>query len=208
MQLRSNRFRRYSCATKAASERGLALIIVLIALVIMLVSAVALIRSFDVSMTQAGNLAFKRDLKNEAERGVLAAIALLSNGELSGEIVRNEDSKQNNYSAKRLESDDNRGIPRELIDDRLYAAAGFRSKDIVDEETGVTVRYLIDRQCAGSGDIESTTCVTYSKKKTGSCDSPSCLRPVEVEKRPIYRISVRATGPRNTQVFIQTTVLR
>ena len=188
-------------------QQGLSLIIVLIALVIMLISSVALIRSFDVSLTQAGNLAFKRDLKNEAERGVQAAVSLLSNGALSAEAVRNADDKKHNYSAKRLESND-RGIPQELIDDRLFMASGFASEDIVDESTGVTVRYLIDRQCAGSGDTESTSCVMYSKRKTGSCDSPSCQKPVEAEKRPVYRISVRATGPRNTQVFIQTTVLR
>lgn len=197
-----------SCANRAAhkpAQAGVALVIVLIALVILLISAVALVRSFDVSLLQAGNLAFKRDLKNEAERGVLAAVKLLSNGALATEAARKANSPASNYSSARLPSSD-RGIPLVLLDDNQFAAAGMGAADIVDTDTSVTLRYVIDRQCLAAGEVATATCVTVSSKTDEANDSRH--RQVKGEERPVYRISVRATGPRNTQVFIQTTVVR
>lgn len=186
-------------------QAGVALIIVLIALTILLISAVALVRSLDTSMLQAGNLAFKRDLKNEAERGVQVAVKLLSTGELAAESARNSDARTHNYSASRLPSSD-QGIPMVLLDDALFDTAGMRAADISDEDTGVTVRYVIDRQCLGAGDMSTTACATVSGKSDEAHDSR--FRQVKAQVRPVYRISVRAVGPRNTQVFIQTTVVR
>jgi type IV pilus assembly protein PilX len=186
-------------------QSGVALIIVLIALTILLISAVALVRSLDTSMLQAGNLAFKRDLKNEAERGVQAAVKLLSNGDLAVEATRNANSPTHNYSSSRLPSGD-QGIPLVLLDDALFEAAGLRAGDISDADTGVTVRYVIDRQCLSAGEMTTTACATVTGKTDEAHDTR--FRQVKAQVRPVYRISVRARGPRNTQVFIQTTVVR
>ena len=50
--------------------RGIALPFTLIALVVLLLAGVGLIRAMDVGLLQAGNLAFRRDLANQAERGI------------------------------------------------------------------------------------------------------------------------------------------
>ena len=52
-------------AAGASRQRGVIMIITLIALIVLLISGAALIRSFDTSMLLAGNLAFKRDLVNQ-----------------------------------------------------------------------------------------------------------------------------------------------
>ena len=52
----------------ARRQAGVVMIITLIALVALLAASIALVRSFDSSMLQAGGLAFKRDLVNQGER--------------------------------------------------------------------------------------------------------------------------------------------
>ena len=52
------------------NQRGVVPITTLLILVVMLIGAVALVRSFDTSMVTAGNLSFKRDLAQQSELAV------------------------------------------------------------------------------------------------------------------------------------------
>ena len=52
---------------RRAAQRGVVLLYSLIALVIMLIAAIALVRSFQTSLFNAGNLGFKRDMRNQSE---------------------------------------------------------------------------------------------------------------------------------------------
>ncbi len=56
-------------------QRGATLIIALISLVILSIGALALMRSTSTSLFMAGNLAFKRDVANQAERAIAAGAA-------------------------------------------------------------------------------------------------------------------------------------
>ena len=56
----------------ARRQRGVSLLIALIGLMLMMLGAVAMVRSFGTSSVLAGNLAFRRDLTNQGERGVAA----------------------------------------------------------------------------------------------------------------------------------------
>lgn len=185
--------------------RGLALPFTLVALVVILLAGIGLIRAMDSALLQAGNLAFRRDLANQAERGFARAIGLLDSGALAGEAAREADSKANNYVASRLASNA-QGIPNVLVDDGAYTAAAFTGADITDGATGVTVRWVIDRQCAAAGHALTTSCAVASRGADSAADDR--YRLVNAETQPVYRISVRATGPRNTQAFFQTTVVR
>lgn len=189
----------------AGRPRGIVLPFTLIALVVLLLAGVALIRAMDVSLLQAGNLAFRRDLANQAERGFAQASTLLSSGALSTETNREADSLANNYAASRLASNA-QGIPTVLVNDSAFTNAGFTGADITDSATGVTVRWVIDRQCAATGSALSTSCATANRATDSAADDRYKL--VNAETQPVYRISVRATGPRNTQAFFQSTVLR
>lgn len=185
------------------------MIITLIALSLLMLSALALIRSFDTSLSMAGNLAFKRDLVNQGERGMAKAIALFNTGALSTATARKSDSLANNYSAIILNSDLH-GIPMALINNTTFGGAGMNTAaDISDTASGVTVRYVIDRLCTVAGEAFSNEkCIGF--KQTSSQGGSSFLAPKKTgqEFQPVYRISVRATGPRNTQVFLQTTITR
>jgi type IV pilus assembly protein PilX len=184
---------------------------VLVALVALLSAAVALVRSSDVGQLQAGNLAFQRDLQNQAERGVVAAMDQFeATGGLSDEGKRVINQPGINYSAQRLATDV-RGIPLALLSQSNFEKAGLNAKmDIVDAPNAVVVRTVIDRLCASTGAYNAATCINFDPAvgvPPGPCDSQDCIARKGTEL-PVYRISVRATRPRNTQVFLQTTLTR
>lgn len=187
------------------AQAGAVLLFALVALAVLLVGGVALLRTMDSSLLQSGNLGFKRDLVNQAERGAAQAITLFTSGALASETSRESHLPAQNYSATRLASDSH-GIPTLLLDDAAYSAAGMRAADLSDSSTGVTLRFVIDRQCASTGDFIATSCMTSSNGADTAADDR--YRKVNAQNRPVYRISVRASGPRNTQAFFQTTVAR
>lgn len=191
--------------TAARTQAGAVLLLALVALAVLLVGGVALLRTMDSGLLQSGNLGFKRDLVNQAERGAAQAIALFTSGALASEASRESHLPAQNYSATRLASDSH-GIPTLLLDDAAYSAAGMQAADLTDSDTGVTLRYLIDRQCASTGDFVATNCMTASNGADTAADDR--YRKINPQTRPVYRISVRASGPRNTQAFFQTTVVR
>jgi type IV pilus assembly protein PilX len=193
------------------AQRGVTLIIAMIALVILTVGAIAMTRSTDVTLRQAGNLAFKRDLANQGERAVAAALVDLRTGPLSTEIARQGNVNARNYSAAQLASSA-QGIPNVLLSDSVYAAAGFSRPELADTTGSVAVRYVIDRQCIGVGVYNADTCQAYTSGQPvvglGVKNGPNGadgLMPASA--RPVYRISVRITGPRGVQTFTQTTVM-
>jgi type IV pilus assembly protein PilX len=178
------------------------MLITLIAMVVLMIGAVAMVRSFDTSSILAGNLAFRRDLTNQGERGIaLARAAFTGSGALSAETARNSDLLNSaNYSSIKLETNA-QGIPKLLVKDSLFSSAGMT--ETTDSTQGITVRYVVDRQCTGHGPPDDSSCViaTGSPDPSGS----AWLQKPGGESRPVYRVSVRVTGPRNTQAFFQTT---
>ena len=71
---------RHSLGRRASQQRGVVLLFSLIALVIMLIAAVALIRSFNSSLFSAGNIGFKRDMRNQSELAVSTALGYFRSG--------------------------------------------------------------------------------------------------------------------------------
>jgi Tfp pilus assembly protein PilX len=181
-------------------QRGVALIVTLIALLLLMIAAAAMVRSMDSSSVMAGNLAFRRDLANRAERGIVAARAALVSGALSTETVRVADRAASNYSASKLPSGAT-GVPLVLTSDSAFGNAKLAAGDITDD--GVTVRYVIDRQCTAAGAFDSGTC--ESLLAGADSGGSNWLRKPGGTARPVYRISVRVSGPRGTQAYFQTT---
>ncbi|WP_394790035.1 hypothetical protein [Rhodoferax sp.] len=189
--------------TKAPrSQTGVVMVMTLICLVLMLVAAVALTRSSTNSLLLAGNFAFKRDMQNQGERGMAAAVAMLNSGSLATEATRTADQLASNYVASKLASNA-QGIPLVLINETTYAATNLTLADISDSTAGVSIRVVIDRQCVAVGAFDSANCVSSTEETNGSQAGTQRLTRPNGESRPTYRISVRVTGPRNTQTFQQ-----
>jgi hypothetical protein len=69
----------------------------------------------------------------------------------------------------------------------------------------VTIRYVIDRMCSATGTPNSTICVqstTLPNSMTNSDKTP------KAPTATVYRLSVRVSGVRGTQVFLQSTFAR
>jgi type IV pilus assembly protein PilX len=183
-------------------QRGVVLIFTLIILLILTIGAVALMRSMNTSLFGAGNLAFRRDLANQGEHAVSTVMAEFSTGALSASGTTLANIPSDNYSATMLNSNQ-QGVPQVLLSDAQWAAAGFTGADLVGATNDVVIRYVIDRLCTAAGASASTDCVqsTATGKSKSSKDSGGLAAP----SATVYRLSVRITGPRSTQVFLQTT---
>lgn len=187
---------------RRAAQRGVVMIITLLALVLLLVGAVALVKSSNVTTLLSGHLAVKRDLQNQGERGLAAAFAQLTGlGALATEASREANLAAANYAAAALPSNA-QGIPNVLIQDSTFTTANFSAGDITDADTGLEIRWVIDRQCANTGAFSSSTCqFAFSEQDKGGSDF---LRKPGGEARPLFRITVRVKDTRrNTYSYLQ-----
>jgi len=188
-------------------ERGVVLLFCLVVLVVLLAGGVAVMRSMNASLTTAGNLAFRRDLVNQGEQATARVLTQFrTGGVLQTPASEAADLASANYSASRLDTNA-QGIPTVLLQsDSAFGAKGSTSNDIV--YNGVTVRYIIDRLCNAAGlpstlgptgcvYAPSTTQVTGGSSQRARDDLPP---PSSI----VYRLSIRVTGPRDTQVFLQS----
>ena len=211
MKMHTNPSRRRSDAR--LPQRGVVMLFGLFALAIMMIAAAAMIRSYGTAMTNAGNLGFKRDLTNQAERAVAAVVTSLQTGSLATETARQADNVAQNYSSTLLSSNA-QGLPDALVTDSAFTTRGVASNDIAVTDQAVTMRYLVDRMCANTGAASADQCtladdLTPISGQGGgetTAEVASTGGSGAVGKRVVYRISIRMTGPRSTQAFFQTTV--
>lgn len=198
-------------------QRGVVLLFSLIALVVMLIASVALIRSFQSSLFTSGNIAFKRDLQNQGERAVDEVLKAFRTGDLKTPAARAAHQAASNYSATMLPVNA-KGIPNALQNDTTFAAVGDALNDIKPANQQVSVRYVIDRLCVTVGaesTLGPTSCVVADNlvpAGTSSGNWQSAERSLGVgggtptgQPGVVYRLSIKVTGPRNTQSFFQST---
>ncbi|MCW5635918.1 MAG: hypothetical protein KIT17_21460 [Rubrivivax sp.] len=183
------------------------------ALTLLLIGATAIVRSMNTAMLNTGNLSFKRDLTNQAERAAATVMTALQSGALAAEAARQNNLQASNYSATILPTNA-QGIPTALLaTDSNFNAAWSTANDITVAGQAIALRWVLDRLCANAGVADETHC-TMSDAGTTSSDSASQRNSAQnasatglgaLQRRVVYRLSIRATGPRNTQSFLQTT---
>lgn len=202
-------------------QLGISLAVVMISMVIMGLAAVGLTRMVDTGSLIIGNVAFKQNTTSAADRGMEAAINVIRNNLNPG-----ADSPNDGYYAFARPTLDatwsgsgNRVLPAwngincggavGTVDECLLTAG-----DPGPGNDGNQVRYLIIRLCDAAGDATQWTLrcmrplgpaqnyarpaggLEYDDVWTGSGTAPA----------PIYRVIVRATGPRNTVSYTDTYV--
>lgn len=223
-----NRFtlsqRQRSLPTRHQQQRGVVLLFALIAVTIMLIGAVGLISSFNTSLVSAGNIGFKRDLANQAERAISQVmLEFVGTGNLATTAARGNNLGVRNYSATTLPTN-NQGIPLALLQKTSdFVAAGWTGSDVTSAAgQNVTVRYMLDRLCTQVGDahlqLAPEACVRggTSQFKPAAGDETRARSKAEegnaaagtaaaVPNPAAYRVTVRAMGPRNTEAFYQVT---
>ena len=101
----------------------------LIAVLVILIAAVAVVRSFNTSLFQSGNLAFKRDLTNQSELAMNLAFEKMRSGSLATEAQRADHAVAENFSAAILPVNA-QGIPNALLSDAAFSAVGIATNDV------------------------------------------------------------------------------
>ncbi|MGJ7490968.1 pilus assembly PilX family protein [Variovorax sp. ZT4R33] len=197
-----------------ARERGVVLLFCLIILVVLLAGGVAVMRSMNTSLFGAGNLAFKRDLVNQGELAIAQAMrAFQAGGALATSTTTRANLPSANYSAVELQTNEH-GIPRVLLKKTTLTGPDVLNNTFaptgasITGSGNVTVHYVIDRMCNATGlfsTVGNNRCVyTPSSTETLGGDQSQLSTPgPSVPSPPIYRVSVRVDGPRDTQVFLQ-----
>ena len=190
-------------------QRGVILIVVLLAMVALLIGLAGLLRSVDTSGLIVGNLAFRRDLTNRAEQAIATAKATLQ----STTIDFTADAlTTSHYSATKL-ANGNTGVPTIL--DTISGSSSYgtlvgsdTTDGSVSGDTSISYRYVIDRQCNTGTVAFSTAACEYlstSSSPQGSAQNGANDKHITSRTVPIYRISVRVQGPRNSVAYFQTT---
>ena len=186
-------------------QRGVVLIFSLIVLLILTIGAIALMRSMNSSLFTAGNLSFRRDLVNQGEQAASAALSTLLTGALMDPTLAQSDLPSANYKASILPANQ-LGIPTALLDNTAFAAVGVASNDLTGATSDVTIRYVIDRLCNIAGPPTGAICVQSSAAPTGG--TAGAIAAIKPPTATVYRLSARISGPRGTQVFLQTTLTK
>ena len=197
------------------AQQGLVLFIALIALVIMSLAAAGLIRSVDTGVLVAGNLAFKQSATISGDTGMVAANNWMrSNGNLL-----TADSLVNGYYSNiggaplALTSTGNwpDNTPAWSATNSAAAIGNGISAGGVEPATGNTIRYVIQRMCRNAGPHNTPPLVHCLFGPASSADGISKVGAGEsgftltqlTSASPMYRVTARVTGPKNTISYIQ-----
>lgn len=189
-------------------QNGVVLFFALMALVIMSLAAVALIRSVDTNTLIAGNLAFKQSATASADTGVETAIQWLAANQTA---ALNNDNVNTGYYAS----------PQDDAKTRFatgYSLATGSGISAGKDSSGNTISYVVERMCA-AGTVLPTTGLYKAKDKCllgAASTSPGSQATKQYGNsggqlsssgdEPMYRVTVRVTGPRNTLSFTQAFV--
>ncbi len=178
-------------------QRGITLVIALIALVAMSMAGIALMRSVDTANVIAGNFAFRQASLQATDVGVEAAFTQLGTIVASG-----ADTPIADQYFPVIQPLDANGIPTTVSWDDVPSTTLGSSNEY-------TVRYVIERMCTGTlpigADDIMTSCIAdqgsspNSVKLGGGGCSTNCNTPPAVN----YRVTVRVEGPRSTVAMSQ-----
>lgn len=192
-------------------QQGFVLFLALVSLVVMSLAAVALIRSVDTNSQITGNLAFRQNATLSSAYG-LEAVAQTIGARPSGFEVANDAG--NGYYATCLNFDAAAANPcggERLTQDARWVpnttselAGGLPGVVNGVDPYGNTVQYIVERMCNQAGAAIRARCImttsSVSPPPCGSCGGT--MEPIPMDF-PLYRITVRIAGPKNTVSYVQ-----
>lgn len=216
-------------------QRGLSMLLALIALLVLSLTAVALVRSVDTGTLIVGNIGFKQDTIEASSAGAEAAITWLNaagdsvlSNDVAGVAGANEagyysfvsanldPTGANTTAANKLalvnwREDKVGGEPTNCVGipaDTYASCAQLPSA--VQTMNGNMVQWIIVRLCSAAGGTESATCTFPDTSGTGVASDVGEVtaggRISDIPASPYYRIIVRTAGPRNTVSYTETMV--
>lgn len=215
--------------TSACQQSGIVLFFALLALAVMSIAAVALIRSVDTNALLSGNLVFRQSASSASN---VALEGITENAAKTIKLVDSTAHHAGlgyyaNCSQFDLEPN------AQVCDGALLTSMEWSdaNSSLVPTQTdgndeirngvdrqGNEIRYVIERMCsyseaeinAGSALSDATRCMMASSPSNGENCSHNVSN-LELFKRcvassdsPLYRVTLRITGPKNTVTFMQS----
>lgn len=200
---------------------GAGLMVALVMMIVMSMSALALVRAVSTSMLVAGNFAFRQAAVLAAEAGSEAAIVWLT--QRASLPVLYTDVPDDGYYASLPNDLDisgnaavTTGVAIDWDQDKCQARKGILCVSAAPaqtaDEAGQVIQYAIHRLCRtpGSPQDAANSCLIYQESsqlspKKGQISYGNSSR-FKKNSAVYYRITTRVRGPRNTIVFVQTLV--
>jgi type IV pilus assembly protein PilX len=194
---------------KIGRQRGVALMIALIALVALTLAGIAIMRSIDTGNLISGNMSFQQAALQQTDVGVEAAFIALPN------IVSSSKNTNiaNQYFATWTRDDDNTMGVRSSINWASVPCRTRTNATVTCSDQDYQVRYIIERLCAeqtpGSTQVTNTQTYCYADIGSGKGGSKGAFSAAFTSVDAIYyRITVQVTGPRNTRAYSQAVIAK
>lgn len=190
-------------ASGCRRQSGAVLFFVLIALVVLMLAGTALVRSVDTATIISGNLVFRQAATVAGDRGMKTAVTWLANTTSANPAATNNDNAAQGYYSS------NTGIA-DLMDSGTWTdgkSVVVRPNPNLDstiDASGNEVRYVIERMCRTAGTAPTqANCLWGPSPPSNNSKSAGELQPEHSYNSPIFRITARVTGPKNTVSYIQ-----
>lgn len=188
-------------------QRGVVLIMALIALVALTLAGLAMVRSVDTGNVIAGNMAFRQAAMQQADVGIEAAFLALPTIVSGSKDV----NIPNQYYALR-QNVDAIGVPSAVT----WSSVPCRDNanvSVTCSAQDYQVKYVIDRLCEqqapGSTTVTDVQGYCFVDVGAGKSGSKGAFQAVFTSASAVYyRITVQVTGPRNTAAYVQAIVTK
>lgn len=169
-------------------QSGVTIVVTLILMIVMLLGGVALARLTEVGTLAAGNSAYHEAAVQASEVGVNTAFAAVR-------ALASEEANSGSWYFAQTQATDANGVPTVTWASAPEVVVGQFS-----------VRYVVDRLCTGTLPIGDAIRQCLNKNvQTDNSRSSSSEKPDPIAAK-LFRISVRITGPKGTQTWVQSLV--
>jgi len=177
------------------SQRGGTMILVIIALAVLLVSAVVILRSSGIATTVAGNIAFRTSANQVAEVAINTAItsmqSAMSGGTFNGDTGAGLPS--GSYFPS-MQTTDPAGIPQVSAWPAATTSGQFK------------LQWIVDRLCQSSPVSDpSSQCRTAQGAQSGNSVAAGAIQ-FPTAPMVFYRITAMVTGPKGAVSYVQALV--
>lgn len=188
-------------------QRGVVLVITLIALVVLMLAATALFRSVDTATLIASNMALKQASLAAGDRGVINGVAIVTAKQAAGgganvwftpaHPLNNTDAAQAYYSSIDPAVD--------LMADATWT--NLASAESTTDRGGNKSRYIIQRMCRNPNVPPTPSdCLLNAIDAKNDSMKAGEQQPQKAAANVVYRVTVRITGPKDTVSYSQAFV--
>lgn len=187
-------------------QSGISMFFALIILVIISISMVALVRMTDINAIIAGNLAFRESATSGGDRGIEVAIRWLRASDNGATGVDPWQSTAHPLNTDRAAN----GYYSSMDLQKNLTSMSWDNTNSVDagkDAAANQIRYVIQRMCRNANQVLSESNCLFSDSAEDN-DGHNVINATQAGavkngKSPVYRITVKINGPRNTISYVQ-----